>query len=157
MPTLVSKHYNTSFTLSFQGIEFQLQPEQIGSKVSLQHGSCDQVLLEISNFTGQLVIMPSKMSSTLPTTVSTNDSALESTQPKKSQVLKNVEDDVWTTTNIPPSPEPSKNNEEDEDEEEEEEVEEENEEEEIKSITMTTPTKVGIALERMLLFVTKIY
>jgi hypothetical protein len=102
------------FTLTFQGIEFQLQPGQnLGSKFSLHHVQLDQVVLELSNFTGQLLVTPSTVADGLQdlqsTMTSDCENVLESSHslntilPPLSQTQT---EDRITTTNIPPSPEP---------------------------------------------------
>ena len=59
MPTLAPQSSSTSFVLTFQGIDFRLDPQQIGSSISFQHAKNDQVLLSLTNFTGALQVTPS--------------------------------------------------------------------------------------------------
>jgi hypothetical protein len=63
MPTLTPQSSSTSFVLTFQGIDFRLDPQQIGSSISFQHAKHDQILLSLTNFTGVLQVTPSFASS----------------------------------------------------------------------------------------------
>jgi hypothetical protein len=121
MPTLVSKscqeqqqqqqQAQATFTLSFQGIEFQLQPGQLGSKFSLNHVNSEQILLELSNFTGQLLVKASnKVISVNDSMTTTSYEVVESSDISTNLLipppLSQNQLEVITTTNIPPSPEP---------------------------------------------------
>lgn len=44
----------TSFCLSFGGVEFRLDPKSFGTGIQMNHGSNNELLLELKNFTGAL-------------------------------------------------------------------------------------------------------
>ena len=59
MPTLEpTTSQPTSFVLSFQGVDFRLEPQQFGASIAFDHAKTDQIVLQLTNFTGALQVTP---------------------------------------------------------------------------------------------------
>jgi hypothetical protein len=48
-----------SFVLSFQGVDFRLDPQQFGATIAFDHADNGKVLLKLNNFSGSLEVTPS--------------------------------------------------------------------------------------------------
>lgn len=60
MPSLVSKKTAApSFLLTFQGVDFRLDPKECGASISFDHADNGKVILKLANFSGCLQVTTS--------------------------------------------------------------------------------------------------